>query len=528
MWFVFVSLLSCSPAKIVKEDVHSYAPEPNIPEILRDFVDPYESNPAGDGQRYDWFAAGQDELELALRYQHHNTGVAKNVIIFIGDGLGITTQTAARIMKAQESGLTGSQGLLEWEKFPHMGMSRTYAVNEQVSSSAETATALMAGVKARNGVIGLNWDVPRSNCELSHGNEVTSALTYAHLAGKSTGVVSDARITHATPAAAYAHVPTRSWESSVPSSAALQGCKDIAAQLVEDNGYIQVVLGGGRREFYPETTRDVEDPSDFGERQDGRNLVQEWLDARATEGMAEGSYQYVWNDTTFRDIDPEQTDYVLGLFNPSHMEYEENRPNDIAGEPSLAEMVDKAIRILKKNDNGFFLQVEGGRIDHAHHSNRAFRALNNTLAMSDAVKVARQLTSSDDTLIIVTADHSHPMGFNGYPDVDEPILGIGGRDANGFLYTTLSYTNGPGWYIHRDGFGEGRWDLTNVDTLSPIFNQDGAIPFSSETHAGEDVAIYASGPMSHLIHRTHEQSYIAHVMMYAACIGPNLGHCQQQ
>src|SRR5690606_13375103 len=135
----------------------------------------------------------------------------------------------------------------------------------------------------------------------------------------------------------------------------------------------------------------------------------------------------------------------------SHMRYNADRELDAAGEPTLAEMTEKAIKVLQKNPNGFYLMVEAGRIDHAHHAGNAYRALDDTIALSEAVAMAKALTNDEDTLIIVTADHSHVFTIGGYPDRGNPILGksavngVPQRDALGLPYTTLSYANGPGW-----------------------------------------------------------------------------------
>src|SRR5690606_25285099 len=138
------------------------------------------------------------------------------------------------------------------------------------------------------------------------------------------------------------------------------------------------------------------------------------------------------------------------LFNASHMRFHADQESSDADEPSLSLMTEKAIELLQKNSKGFFLMVEGGRIDHAHHGNNAYNALWDTVALADAVTTASRMTNAEDTLIIVTADHSHVMTMAGYPARGNPILGkVAGRDSktvpalDGQPYTTLSYANGP-------------------------------------------------------------------------------------
>jgi alkaline phosphatase len=203
------------------------------------------------------------------------------------------------------------------------------------------------------------------------------------------------------------------------------------------------------------------------------------------------------------------------------MEYEFDREKDAGREPSLAEMTRKAIGILAKNPQGFFLMVEGGRVDHAHHAGNAFRALSDAVALNEAVKAALAKVSTEETLIIVTADHSHAFTINGYPKRGNPILGVAvdvdGKvmsGTDGKPYTTLSYANGPGG--HKEP--QPRPDLTMEQATDPDYIQQALVPLDSETHAGEDVAIFAIGPWSHLFQNTVEQNYIFHVMDYATKI----------
>ena len=216
---------------------------------------------------------------------------------------------------------------------------------------------------------------------------------------------------------------------------------------------------------------------------------------------------------------------------------------DRAAEPSLAELTAEAIRRLAQDPNGFVLMIEGGRIDHANHEGNAFRALDETIAMSEAVRTAAQMTSAEDTLILVTADHSHTLNFVGYPVRGNPILGKvrgggedggGGdyaRDATGLPYTTLSYANGPGHtgasdrqpagpkrHPHTPRRMEpaaGRPDLTTVDTQAPDYMQEALVPLKGETHGGEDVGIWARGPGSAAVRGTLEQNAIYHLIVQA-------------
>lgn len=496
---------------------------------------PPATRAAGPSSPEEWFAAGQQAVQEAKQLKKQDNR-AKNVILFVGDGMGVSTVTAARILEGQLRGDEGEENRLSFEELPHLALSKTYSVNQQTSDSAPTMTAMVTGVKTNDGILSVNQNGVRGDHTTVAGNELTTFLELAEQKGLSTGLVSTARITHATPAACYAHTVERDWESDANLSAAARtaGFPDIARQLIEfpHGDGLEVVLGGGRSKFLPKTTNDPEDSGQKGERLDGRDLTSEWL--------TQPNSTYVFRKTEFDTTNPATTDHLLGLFERSHMEYEHDRATDTGGEPSLSEMTSKAIDILSKNQKGYFLHVESGRIDHAHHAGNAFRALTDAVEFSNAIRVAMEKTNPKDTLIIVTADHSHVFTIAGYPKRGNPILGKvvepGEADFSldllGLPYTTLSYANGPGYtgasnsqpeglknFSHSptsySGITAGRPDLTAIDTTAPIFMQEATVPLNSETHAGEDVAIYAGGPQAHLFHGVQEQNVIFHVMKEA-------------
>ena len=491
-----------------------------------------------------WYSDAQTKLSATQQANNEavtESGKAKNVILFVGDGMGISTVTAARILAGQLEGGMGEDYQLSFETMPYSGFVKTYNVDAQTPDSAGTMTAMVSGVKTDVGVIGVDEDIERGVCSTVAGNELVTSLELAEIAGKATGLISTARITHATPAATYAKSADRNWEDNSDMPAGSDACEDIASQLVNfeanlearfagiDVDGIDVVMGGGRRHFLPKDA--AANSSDAisaveGDRTDGRNLVTEW---QATYPNG----NYVMDQTGFDAISDDATK-VFGLFNESHMQYEADRANDVAGEPSLSQMTEKAINVLNNNENGFFLSVEAGRIDHAHHAGNAYNALNDTIEFAKAVKAAMDSTNPEETLIVVTADHSHVFTIAGYPKRGNPILGkvvaVGQTEpslaADDMPYTTVGYTNGLGYRDLGDETNAdasylaapvtGRVDLTNVDTTTPGFHQESLVPLSSETHAGEDVGVYAMGPGAHLVTGTNEQSFLFHVMDFAA------------
>ena len=490
-----------------------------------------------------WFSDA--ESAVAAKPQTAGPGVAKNVILFVGDGMGISTLTASRIYEGQLAGNPGEEGYLSFESFPNTALVKTYNVNAQTPDSAGTMTAMMSGLKTDVGVIGVDEDIVRGDCTTVEGNEVVTYLELAEIAGMSTGVVTTARITHATPAATYAKSADRNWEdiSDMPPAAVDAGCEDIASQLVNfeknlearyagiDVDGIEVAMGGGRRHFLPNdpafNSPDARSSTE-GDRTDGRNLVEEWQ-TQYPDGA------YVFDQSGFDALDPASTERVFALFNESHVQYESDRANDIAGEPSLTEQTMAAIDILDSNPNGFFLMVESGRIDHAHHAGSAVGALIDTLEFASAVQAAVDATDASETLILVTADHSHVFTIAGYPKRGNPILGpvvaVGGTEPvealDGKPYTTLGYNNGLGFrdlgvetdadasYASDPVVGRDGQDLSLIDTQSPGFHQETLVPLGSETHSGEDISLHAYGPGSYVVQGEIEQNVVFHVMNQA-------------
>ncbi len=468
-----------------------------------------------------YFRDGQATL-AARRAVKPNKKPAKNVILFVADGMDPTTVAAARIYDGQTRGEEGEENFLSFEKFPYLAMSKTYNTDSQTPDSAGTMSAMATGVKTKIGVLSLSDAVVTGDCASSKSAMVATLGELSERAGLATGVVSTSLITDATPAAVYSHAASRGWQSdaALPPEAVENGCRDIARQLIEfsDGDGLEVVLGGGRAPFLPAETVDPEYPEKKGARRDGRNLADEW--------MSKGNNRpYVWNRTDFETIDPASNPKVLGLFEPSVMKYEADRAADGAGEPSIVEMTRKAIEILRQDKDGFFLMVEGGRVDHAHHDGNAARALSDAQIFAQAVAAADDMTDDKNTLIIVTADHGHTLTFAGYPHKGSNILGLvtasaeaeNQRDgyalaADGKHYTTLSYATGPGSILLGQKEKGQRHEPTPDEVADLNYKQQSAIPNRSETHGGQDVTIYAKGPHAYLFGGVVEQNYIFHVI----------------
>ena len=460
-----------------------------------------------------YLKAGQAELQR-LRADKPNDNKARNVILFIGDGMGVSTLTAGRIFEGQQLGLDGESYVAQMDRLPHTALVKTYSHDAQVPDSAPTATAIVSGVKTLNGVIGVGPEAVENDCAATAPFKVQSLFGMAEDRGLATGIVSTATITHATPASTYAHVAQRDWEvdANMPAAAKAAGCTDIARQMVEwpHGDGLEVMLGGGRQHFIPATMADPEYADRKGKRADGKDLAAGWAAANPKGA-------YVWNRDSFAAVDPKKTTKLLGLFEPSHMQFEADRTAAGNKEPSLAEMTTKAIAMLSKNQKGYVLMVEAGRIDHAHHGGNARRALQDTVALNAALKAAMESVDLRETLIVVTSDHSHVFTIAGYPERGNPILGVVSAPVgtptlamDGKGYTTLGYANGPGAVNAAE-----RPDPAKADTNALNYRQQSLIPLMSETHGGDDVVARAAGPKAHLFKGTIEQNTIFHIMRAA-------------
>lgn len=441
------------------------------------------------------------------------TAKAKNVIVFIGDGMGISTITAARIYDGQKRGETGEENQLSFERFPNVALVKTYNTNAQVPDSAGTATAIHSGQKTRIGVLGIGPEAEKGVCADALAHPLPLLGEEVKQRGLALGIVTTTRLTHATPASVYSRSADRDWESdtAIPADQKDAGCKDIALQLAE--AQFDVALGGGTSVFYGK------DKERAGRRIDpAADLPAQW---------AAGSGGTVVRTAAELAAAPMDKP-VLGLFTPGHLTFMADRKPG-SSEPTLTDMTAAAIARLKSDPDGYYLMVEGGRIDHAHHAGQAGYALEEAVEFARAVQYAVENTDPAETLIMVTADHSHVFTIAGYPQRGNDILGLvvppkgTGEDggdgtspllaADGKPYTTLGYANGPGGLVVKDHDDDDDDDEVHghgrpMPETGLKARQQALVPLGSETHGGEDVALFATGPGAERARGVIEQNVI--------------------
>ncbi|MDM0067899.1 alkaline phosphatase [Variovorax sp. J31P207] len=470
----------------------------------------------------------------------HASGEAKNVIFFLGDGMGPVTVTAARIYKgekqlaAQPGSLASAErAKLTMQSLGYAARVKTFSKDGQTTDSAPSMAAYMTGVKMNNEVISMSEDTAAyapdgsqyisgedTTCSATNGKPAATLLELAKAQGRSVGAVSTTRVGHATPAATYAHICNRNAYNTIAEQSVPGHARYNAA--LKDG--VDVLLGGGQRNYLPKSTYAA------SKRTDNVNLV------TAMEGKG---YTYVDTGSKLAALDTTATTKLLGLFSASEMAYELDRVNQNLDQPSLSQMTEKALQVLSRNDKGFFLMVEGGRIDHALHGSNAKRALEDTLALDRAIDTALAFMEKKDpglknTLVVVTADHDHAIAFNGYSKINNPILGkvrdyqTGdlAKASDGKPYTTLVFGNGgrPNATVGSDvnaedgnkpwvapARGATRDDLTNVDTTQDNFLQEVGINLGtpgSETHGGGDVMLFAGGAGARIFKGTMDNTRV--------------------
>ncbi|AGX06947.1 MULTISPECIES: alkaline phosphatase [Bacillaceae] len=396
------------------------------------------------------------------------------------------------IMMVMDGTSAGATNLARWYKGGNLAMDeiliggvRTHSAESAITDSAPAATALATGNKSNDKVIGLlpalvNTPGVSPVSEKDAHRPVANVLEGAKLAGKSTGIISTSEIQHATPAGFSSHAAHRS------------NYQDIAEQQVYQG--IDVVLGGGKESLAPGTTKNA--------RVDGENLL---------NVISQNGYQFV---ETKEALLKSKSNKIWGSFAPSAMAYDFDRKAAKSSQPSLADMTKKAITTLDKNKEGFFLFVEGSKVDWAAHANDTVGILSDVLAFDDAVKEALDFAKKDgNTMVIAVSDHGNSgitMGNvntnSNYPEIPVSAYIDPLKKASMTLEGALSQLKADRSNMEKVAGLYGLDNLTKeeLDKLKASANlqSDMAkmlanranIGFSTGGHTGEDVFLYAYGP----------------------------------
>lgn len=443
----------------------------------------------------------------------------RNAVLFIHDGMGPTQVTGARYLKAYQAdpetfplNADPSVTPLAMDRHEAHGTMTVFPEdpNEVIIDSAAgatspgavdcagSATGIGAGVKTYNGAVGGIRD------EDGQFAPVETILEAARDAGKATGLVTTTRITHATPAAFAAHVPHRRFED------------EIAEQYIDDAG-VDVMLGGGKAYFDPE------------QREDGRDLLGE---------AEEQGYAVV---ETADELSGVEQMPVLGLFtdDDSHMDYYLDRQSGESTQPGLVEMTNKAIDLLSQHEEGFFVMVEAGRVDHAGHKNDP-AILSEQLEGDEAVGACLDFAQDEttpETLVVTTADHEcggFSLARDGIYNVNYEMIDALNASVTEGIIPALDEGMEGIEDLQRIMADVGGIELADLDRnmsemdlyraidLGPLYaeipalrdllNRQMLISFTSHGHTGVDVPLYADGPNAEFFNTARDNTDIANVM----------------
>lgn len=372
--------------------------------------------------------------------------VADSAILFIADGMGPSLVTGARIWKG------GVDSKLNMEKFPVVGIAKVYSADSYITDSAAAATTLATGIKTYNGSIGKSY---AKTDPTKKSQDLKTIFDVAIQAGKSVGIVTTTRVTHATPASFYAHAKSRDEEIKI-------------GEYIKDSR-LDFILGGGKKRF--------------------SNSEKDKLKKAG------------WKIITKRsELNKSTSKKVLGLFNRDHLSFSISRKKK-STEPTLKEMTKWGIKRLSKNKKGYLLIVEGGRIDHAAHVSQAKKAFGDVVAFDNAIGSSLKLVGPG-TLVVVTADHNTGgVSLNGYGqrhDVKKDVL-LGKAFARGKVEkkrTFISWATGP------------RQKESNIEMHDDNFHHKSAYEMKIATHTATDVYVLSKGNGQNLFGGFMENSEI--------------------
>ncbi|MEK4424058.1 alkaline phosphatase [Solibacillus sp. FSL K6-1523] len=405
---------------------------------------------------------GAQSIVQAQETTANNQSEVKNVIFLIGDGMGTSYTSAYRYFKDDRA--TPFVEKTEFDKYL-VGQQMTYPEDEKASitDSASAATAMSSGIKTFNNAIAVDNDKSR----------VKTVLEAAKEAGKSTGLVATSEITHATPAAFGAHNESRKNMDAI--------ADDYYNERINGEHTIDVLLGGGKSNFVR-------------------------TDVNLTDSFKQDGFSYV---TTKEELLKDGNDQVLGLFADGGLPKMIDRTDAV---PSLADMTTTAIDRLSKNDEGFFLMVEGSQIDWAGHANDVVGTMSEMEDFEQAFKAAIDFAKADgQTLVITTADHStggFAIGADGSYNWSTDSIKAAKRTPGfmaGKIAEGANVENTLKMYIDQTllpltaeeinvvkAAGKKASDIETV--IKAIFDKRSFTGWTTGGHTGEDVPVYAYGP----------------------------------
>ena len=420
---------------------------------------------------------------LAFILQLTALSAVKNIILFIGDGMGTAAVDLSRMV------LLGKEKLWDFENTIYIGLQKTYSENLLTTDSAAAATALSSGYKTANGLLGT----------LSNGTTTKSILKAFRETGRSAGLITTVTVTHATPAGFCVSMPDRDELA-------------IADEYAETEPF-DLIMGGGRQYFVPKS-------STASKRTDNLNLIKNFQNF---------GYTYISNTAQLSELTG-KTPKILGLFSDSSMPNALDKRFLNSSVPTLAQMTRAALTVLGSNPKGFFLMVESGKIDFRAHANDTAGTVWEVNELNEAFKEALSFLNKDtDTLIIVTADHETGGLTLLYPRLqlikiqkatNELIVSlIKNKDISQSLKTVNELTGIKD--INEEDIIKIKESSTPEIELSKLLNERYEVRWSTVGHTCSNVNVYAFGKKAELFTGVYENTELAIKMFSAAGVSPN-------
>jgi alkaline phosphatase len=460
---------------------------------------------------------------------------AKNVILFVGDGFSVAHRTAARILS---KGITDGKynGKLAMDDMPNMALLSTAGTDSIITDSANAAHAYTTGHKSCVNALGVYCS--RAENTLDHPRvETITAIAKRH--GMAVGAVTNSEIEDATPAAMVAHTRRRSDFNDI-------------VQMYYDSK-IDVLMGGGSPNFLPKST-----PG--SKRKDDKDFISMFKQAGYQLATTKSEMQAAADDA--------KTTKLLGLYNTGNVDgaldlkfLKKGSVSKFPDQPDVPESMNAALKVLSRNKNGFVLLVESARIDKYSHSMDPERAIYDTIMFDNAVRQAKDWAKAhgNNTLIMVTADHAHPVSVIG--TVDDDLPGTDMRNKVG-TYAQAGFPNYPA--ANAEGYPE-KVDVSKrlrmvigaypdyYDTFKPYMDGEhvpaiknaegvmvanekykdvegavlrvgnlpnkGASAANNGVHSGDDVLLTAMGPGAQKVHGQMENSDLFRIVAEALALG---------
>jgi alkaline phosphatase len=383
-----------------------------------------------------------------LYFQHWVVQRPFGVILFVGEGLTPHRLAATRVY------LGGADARLALDSMPHIALLSNASKDFATPDQAAAATALATGVKVKNRALAVNAD----------GRSLATLLEVARDRGRATGLITNAQLTDATTAAFFSH----STDS---------GDFDSIARELTDASTIDLIMGGGMLYFLPDTKG--------GERQDRRDLLLE---------LRRNGYEVVKTRAELEGVPAWRRAKLFGAFAPNEMAFA-TQIEERGDQPSLADMVRRAIELLQYNPGGYLLVVDGGLMRKAAQSNHAEQTFSETIELDRAIATARRYAGPKSTVVACGDVGIGGLSLNGFPFRRDSGIALLGLNSAGQPW--LTWATGPNGLASYGTVKSNKADTTPEEqppTTGPEHLEPATVSTKAALNTVDDAAAFGAGP----------------------------------